>query len=59
MLDRKALAQAEALALRLIRLADVRHEAGDHEGEMIARSVVDALCDVIDLGWMRERRAQA
>lgn len=59
MLDRKALAQAEALALRLIRLADVRHEAGDHEGEMIARSVVDALCDVIDLEWMRERRAQA
>jgi hypothetical protein len=59
MLDRKALAQAEALALRLIRLADVRHEAGDHEGEMVARSMVDALCDVIDLEWMRERRAQA
>lgn len=59
MLDRETLTQAEALALRLIRLADVRHAAGDHEGEMVARSVVEALCDVIDLGWLQERRAQA
>lgn len=59
MLDHETLAQAEALAVRLIRLADVRGEAGDHEGEMIARSVVDALCDLIELGWLRRRRAQA
>lgn len=59
MLDRETLAQAEALAVRLIRLADVRHEAGDLEGEAVARSVVEGICDAIDLGWVRERRAQA
>lgn len=59
MLDHKTATQTEALALRLIELADTRHDAGDHEGEAVARSVVDALCDLIDLGWLQEHRAQA
>lgn len=59
MLDRETLSQAETLALRLIRLADMRHDAGDHEGEAVARSVVEALCDLLDLGWLQEHRVQA
>ena len=59
MLDRETATQTEALALRLIRLAGVRHAAGDHEGEMVARSAVEALCDMLDLGWLQEYRAQA
>ncbi|MGC5781765.1 hypothetical protein [Methylobacterium sp. NFXW15] len=59
MMDRETAEQVEALTLRLIRLADVRHDAGDHEGEAVARSVAEALCDMLDLGWLQDRRAQA
>ena len=59
MLDHETIKQAEALAIQLIRLADAQGEAGDDEGEAVARSVVDGLCDLLDLGWLRRRRAQA
>lgn len=54
--DPETLKQTEALALKLIRLADARHEVGDRETEAVVRSVVEALSDVLDLAWVRAQR---
>ena len=59
MLDHDTAKQAEALAVRLLTIKAERRQAGDDEGVLVAASVIDGLCDLIDLGWLRERRVQA
>lgn len=58
MLDHNTSKQAEALAVRLLTIKAELRQAGDDEGVLVAASVIHALCDVIDLGWLRERRNQ-
>ena len=55
MLDRETLVSLDAVAARLLRLADERADAGDEAGALAATDAADGALALLDLDWWRCR----